>query len=183
MLVGMCWSVAADPALAQLPAHGPPRPTRCPYCPADSPPHWIGWGYYERYAGDRDDPSRKIAIPRWWCKLQRRTFSLLPDCLLPYHGGRTAWLLGWLYALYVQGRGLCTVARQAGVARGTLRALAARCQRTVPQLRLPAQEGARPPAAFLEALARLPAPMTVADLFRQWKQWEPKHSLLGFYRR
>ena len=122
MLVRMCWSVTADPALVQLPAQGLPRPTRCPYCPADSPPHWIGWGCYQRYAGDRDDPSRKIAIPRWWCKLQCRTFSLLPDCLLPYHGCRTAWLLAWggssparMTALTIYGLSLVALFASSGI--------------------------------------------------------------------
>jgi len=178
----MTCTAPADDALEQLPAPGGPLPCRCPYCPADAPPHWIGWGHYHRYAGDRADPSRKIAIDRWCCKVQGRTFSLLPDALLPYHSWRTAWILAWLQALWVQGLGLSTLARQAGVARGTLRHVAARFQRTVPQLRLPGQEGARPPAAFLQALV-VRGPVAVAELFRQWKEREPKHCLCGFYRR
>jgi len=178
----MTGAAPADDPLEQLPAPGCPLPSRCPYCPADAPRHWIRWGHYHRYAGDREDPSRKIAIDRWECKVQSRTFSLLPDALLPYHSWRTAWILAWLQALWIQGLGLSTLARRVGVARGTLRHVAARFHRTVPQLRLPGQEGALPPATFLEALA-LPGPLSVALLFRQWKEREPKHCLLGFYRR
>ena len=39
-----------------------PAPTRCPYCPAHTPPHWICWGRYERYAGDPEEPARKVAL-------------------------------------------------------------------------------------------------------------------------
>jgi hypothetical protein len=178
----MTGAATADDPLEQLPAHGCPLPSRCPYCPAEAPPHWIRWGHYWRYAGDRHDANRKIAIDRWCCKVHWRTFSLLPDALLPYCSWRTAWILVWLRALYLERLGLNTVARQVGMARGTLRALQARFQQTVPQLRLPRQPATLPPAAFLEGLAGL-GPAAVAGLFREWKEREPKHGLLGFYRR
>jgi hypothetical protein len=178
----MSCAATVDDPLEQLPEHGCPVPSRCPYCPPEAPPHWIRWGHYRRYAGDRQDPSRKIAIDRWCCKVTWRTFSLLPDALLPYCGFRTAWILAWLQALWLQGLGLSTLARQVGVARGTLRALQARFQHTVPQLRLPCHEAALPPAAFLHGLATLP-PGAVVGLFRQWKEAAPKQSLLGFHRR
>ncbi|MEW6753156.1 MAG: hypothetical protein AB1505_19580 [Candidatus Latescibacterota bacterium] len=179
---GMTAAATVDDPLGQLPAHGCPLPSRCPYCPPEAPPHWIRWGTYQRYAGDPQDRSRKIAIDRWCCKVTWRTFSLLPDALLPYCGLRTAWILAWLHALCVAGKALSPLARQVGVARSTLRGLQARFQHTVPQLRLPRHEAALPPAAFLHALAALP-PSGVVGLFREWKEREPKHCLLGFYRR
>ena len=80
-----------------------PAPTRCPYCPAHTPPHWICWGRYERYAGDPEEPARKVAVPRYQCKIQLRTFSLLPHALLPYRCVRAGVILTWLYALFVEG--------------------------------------------------------------------------------
>ncbi|SPE32798.1 hypothetical protein SBA6_210051 [Candidatus Sulfopaludibacter sp. SbA6] len=56
-------------------------------------------------------------VARYRCALVGRTFSLLPDSLLPYCGVRTGCLLGWLHALFVQGIADATLARQAGVAR------------------------------------------------------------------
>jgi len=79
-----------------------PEPSRCPYCPAETPCHWIHWGHYQRYAGDPEDPSRKVAVPRYWCKIVTRTFSQLPDALLPYCSLRTGQVLEWLRALYVE---------------------------------------------------------------------------------
>lgn len=178
----MTCTAPADDPLECVPAHGGPAPSRCPYCPPEAPPHWIRWGRYQRYAGDRQDPSRKIAIHRWCCKVTCRTFSLPPDALLPYWGWRTAWIVAWVHALCVAGMGLSTLARQVGVARSTLRAVHTRFQHTVPQLRLPGHEAALPPAAFLHGLATLP-PGGVVGLFREWKEREPKHCLLGFYRR
>lgn len=175
---------AAGPGnpLEQLEPDGGPLPSRCPYCPATAAPHWIRWGCYRRYAGDHQDPNRKIAIARWRCKVTVRTFSLLPDALLPYCSLRTAWILAWLHALCVAGVGLCTLARQVGVARGTLRVLHARFQRVRPRLRLPHHEAALPTVAFLQGLAAL-EPAALTTLFRQWKECEPKHSIVGIYRR
>ena len=157
-----------------------PAPSRCPYCAADAPGHWIGWGTYERYAGDPQDPNRKLVVARYRCKLTRRTFSLLPDGLLPYCGQRTGRVLSWLYALFVQKAALSTLSRSVCVPRGTLRHLKARFLRTVSVLRLPWGEGALGAAVFLEALAQ-EGPAAVADLFRDWKEREPKHGVVGIY--
>ena len=159
-----------------------PAPRRCPYCPAHTPPHWIGWGCYERYAFDPELPARKVAVPRYQCKIQRRTFSLLPDSLLPYRCWRASCILTWLHALFVEGVPLSLLARQVHVARGTLRCLRAGFLRAVPHLRLPRQRVARPPAPFLEALAQLP-PTTVVPWFQAWKESEPKHCVVGIHSR
>ena len=157
-------------------------PSRCPYCPADALAHWSGWGSYERYAGDRKDPGKRVAVPRYWCKIKQRTFSLPPDGLLPYCGERTDAVLSWLHALCVEKVALNTLSRTERVARGTLRHLKARFLHTVPVLRLSEYEGALSAAAFLEGLARK-APATVVALFRTWKEREPKHSIVGIYAR
>ena len=157
-----------------------PAPSRCPYCAADAPRHWIGWGTYERYAGDREDPNRKLVVPRYRCKLTRRTFSLLPDGLLPYCGQRTGSVLLWLYALFVQNEALSTLSRRVSVPRGTLRHLKARFLRVVSVLRLPEREGALDAAGFLEVLADN-AVATVVALFRAWKEREPKHTIVGIH--
>ena len=73
--------------------------------------HWIGWGRYQRYAGDSDDPSQRIDVVRCRCALVGHTFSLLPDSLLPYCGVRTGSILNWLY-LFLQGIADATLARQ-----------------------------------------------------------------------
>ena len=156
--------------------------SRCPYCPADAPPHWIGWGSYRRYACDCKDPSRRVAIPRNLCKIVGRTFSSLPDSLLPYCCVRTVSVLACLHALFVGRVGLDTLARQVGVGRGALRSMKARFLRALPKLRLPRREGALAPAAFLEVLAGM-GPAAVGDLFQPWKEREPKHSIVGIYLR
>jgi len=157
-------------------------PTRCPYCPADVPTHWTRWGSYKRYAGDRESPSRRVAVPRYRCKIQRRTFSLLPDGLLPYCGEKTGFVLLCLHALFVRKEALSTLSRRASVARGTLRHLRARFLSVVSVLRLPDREGVLDAAGFLEVLADT-ATATVIDLFRSWKEREPKHSVVGIYAR
>jgi hypothetical protein len=164
-----------------------PRPSRCPYCAADSPVHWIGWGSYERYAGDPDDASRRVAVPRYQCKLTERTFSLLPDELLPYCSLPADTVLSLLRALLLEkGEGTSPVAlnrlaSRTALPRSTLRHLKARYLRTVPLLRLPPREGVLGAAAFLEALTEEAG--AVLDLFRSWKEYEPKHSVLGIYAR
>lgn len=159
-----------------------PEPSRCPYCPIDAPQHWVHWGSYRRYAGDPKDPCKRVDVVRYRCNIVRRTFSLLPDMLLPYCGVRTGYLLQGLYGLFVKAIALNTLARRAGLARGTLRSLKARFLRVLPKLRLPQREGALQPAAFLAALADM-APSPVADIFRDWKEQEPKHSIVGIYLR
>lgn len=166
--------------------HTCPSPSRCPYCVSDAPVHWIRWGRYARYAGDLDDPSRKVAVPRYRCQLTRRTFSLLPDELLPYCSLKTPVVLSLLHALIIEQIALGPLSRRASIPRGTLRRLKARYVRTAPILRLPAHEGALAGGAFLQALfgdsPGEPAP-AVIHLFRSWKEREPKHSIVGIYAR
>jgi hypothetical protein len=159
-----------------------PSPTRCPYCPPDTPPHWIGWGCYQRYAGDRDRPSRKVAVRRYRCKISLRTFSLLPHALLPYRSVCTGLILEWLHALFVEGVPLSRLARQADVARGTLRGLRAGFLRAVPQLRLPRRDGRQTAAPFLSGVAALP-PSVLVPLFQGWKELEPKQCVVGIHSR
>jgi len=158
------------------------RPSRCPYCPADALAHWILWGCYTRYAGDPQDPSRRQHVQRYRCAITKRTFSLLPDSLLPNCGIRTSEVLAWLHALFIQGIAVSIWARRAVVARSTLRDLKTRFQRALPKLRLVGHPGALKAPAFLSALTDT-GPTEVADLFRIWKELEPKVSVVGIYRR
>lgn len=158
------------------------KPSLCPFCPGNDVVHWIGWGSYERYASDSEDPNKRIAVARCRCKLARRTFSLLPDSLLPYHGWRTTHILQALHNIFAVGVPVSALARHANVARTTLRSLKARFLRTLPILRLPGREGALDAPVFLRALADM-GPAAVADLFRGWKEREPKLSIVGIYRR
>lgn len=144
--------------------------------------HWTRWASYWRYAGDPDEPSNRIAVARYRCPIVRRTFSLLPDSLLPYCRSSAGLVLQWLHALLIEGAAVNTIARNAGVTRGMLRYLKARCLRTLPKLRLPGHEGALDAASFWSLLTRAGAP-AVADLFRLWKQGEPKLSIVGIYAR
>lgn len=157
-------------------------PTHCPYCGTAAPAHWTGHGSYTRYAGDPDDPCRRVAVARYWCKIVERSFSLPPDALLPYCGTRIGFVLQWLQALLVDGVGVNTLARRAGVTRGRLRYLRARFLRVLPKLRLPWHEGYLGAAGFLEVLAQADA-AAIVDLFRDWKQQEPKLSMIGIYLR
>ena len=158
------------------------KPSRCPYCPGYVLPHWTGWGSYSRYGGDPDEPSKRIAIPRCRCKIVCRTFSLLPDPLLPYCNVRTVFILDWLHALIVRGVGLNTLARHVGVTRGTLRYLKGRFLRVLPKLRLPGHEGALAPVDFMTNLADMDC-ASIADIFGVWKEREPKFSITGIYLR
>jgi hypothetical protein len=175
-------TIFAHALLATLGPSAWHTPSRCPYCPAGTPVHWIGWGRYQRYAGDPQEPSRRVAIARCRCKIVRRTFALPPDSLLPYCGVRTGVVLAWLHALFVERIGLNTLARQMGAGRGALRSLKSRFLRTLPKLRLPPHEGALAPATFLECLAGM-EPVAVAALFRNWKECQPKRSIVGIYSR
>ena len=159
-----------------------PAPWRCPHCPGDTPRHWIRWGYYERYAGDREHPSNKVVVPRYRCKIVARTFSLLPHALLPYCSIRTGLVLAWLHVLHVEATPLSLLARQARVSRSALRRLSVGFRRARQALRLPAQPAALTGALFLEALAPLAA-TTVVPLFQAWKESEPKLSVVGIHRR
>ena len=172
----------ASVVLATLKKAAWPVPSCCPYCPGSGVKHWICWGFYKRYAVDGVDTCRRVAIQRFFCKLTSRTFSLLPDSLLPYHTWRTSDLLRRLYALCVERTACNTLARREGVGRATLQQLKRRFLLVVPRLRLPRCEVSLTPAAFLTALAALPL-SDLAALFRGWKELQPKLSLVGIYPR
>jgi hypothetical protein len=154
-------------------------PTRCPYCPDRIERHWIAWGSYERYAQDKRE---RIHVPRHSCTFARRTFSLLPDGLLPYHYLRTAEILSRLAALFLDEVPPSRWARLHGAARTGVRRLKSAFAQVVTKLRLPGQEGALAPAAFLRRLLAVAAG-GIADIFRGWKEVEPKHSIVGIYAR
>jgi len=156
-----------------------PEPSRCPYCPDHPEPHWIDWGSYPRWAQGRRE---KIDVPRHQCRYALRTFSLLPDGLLPYHYHRTAVMLRTLRALFVERIPLSRWARLRHYCRSTVRHLAERFKETVGRLRLPGEEGALGPKSFLERLFRFGTD-SVVRIFRDWKELEPKHSVVGLYAR
>ena len=156
-----------------------PEPTCCPYCPDRPEPHWIAWGTYSRWAQGR---CRKIDVPRHQCRFVKRTFSLLPDGLLPYHYHRTAIILRTLRALFVEEIPQARWARLRHLARTTVRHLREEFEQVVGRLRLPGQEGALGPKDFLARLFRFGADRIV-DIFRDWKKMEPKHSVVGLYAR
>jgi hypothetical protein len=116
------------------------------------------------------------------CKPRRRTFSVLPDGLLPYHFPRTARILTRLDEMVVEERPTSACAKAWNVARSTLRRLKDAFLRTVPKLRLPEHEGALGPREFLLRLADRGVE-GVASLFRGWKEHEPKLAVVGIYAR
>lgn len=116
------------------------------------------------------------------CKLTERTFSVLPDGLLPYRFPRAATVLARVHGMVVDERPTSACATAWQVARSTLRRLKQDFLRTVPRLRLPEHEGALGPIEFLERLADR-AVAGIADLFRTWKEQEPKLSIVGIYAR
>lgn len=156
-----------------------PEPSRCPYCPDRPEPHWIDWGCYSRWAQGR---RRKIDVPRHQCRFVERTFSILPDGLLPYHYHRTAVILRTLRALFIEGIAVSRWARLQRLCRTTVRHLKAGFEQVVGRLRLPGQEGALGPRAFLARLLRFGV-SRIARIFRGWKEEEPKHSVVGLYPR
>ena len=156
-----------------------PEPSRCPYCPDRPEPHWIRWASYSRWAQGR---RRKIDVPRHRCRFVKRTFSVLPDGLLPYHYPRTAVILRTLGALYIEEIPLSRWARLRRLARTTVRRLRQRFEEAVGRLRLPGQEGALGPKAFLARLLNLGTDR-ITRIFREWKELEPKHSIVGLYAR
>lgn len=156
-----------------------PEPSRCPYCPERPEPHWIKWATYPRWAQGRRE---QIDVPRYRCRFTGRTFSLLPDGLLPYHYPRSAVILRRLRSFFMDGIPLARWARIEGMARTTVRHLREKFEDVVGRLRLPSQEGALAPKAFLERLLGFGAD-GVAEIFRGWKELEPKHSVVGLYAR
>lgn len=122
-------------------------------------------------------------MQRYRCKIEkRRTFSLLPDCLLPYHGFRVGDILRWLYAMLVKRIGASTLALQVSRPRKTLADLKNKFLGVLNRLRLPGRAGALDPPEFVKSLARITGD-AVAGLFRGWKEQEPKHSVVGIYPR
>jgi hypothetical protein len=158
---------------------GMPEPTRCPYCPDRPERHWIHWGFYSRWAQGR---RQKLDVPRHQCRFTERTFSVLPEGLHPYHYHRTALILRTLGALFIDGIPLSRWARLRRLCRTTVRHLKEKFEEAVGRLRLPGQEGALGPKAFLARLFRFGAE-PVAAIFREWKELEPKHSVVGLYAR
>jgi transposase-like protein len=172
----------ASIALATLRTVSWHEPSVCPFCPGNAAGHWIRWGGYKRYADNRDKKRGLIRIQRFFCKIVHRTFSLLPDSLLPYRYFTTSRILRWLYAIVVKRAGASTIARRDRIARSSLRHIVTSFLKTVPSLRLPDRPAALDPPGFLTALADL-GNRAVANLFRRWKELEPKQSILGFYPR
>lgn len=169
-------------SMAALPTFSSPDlsrrpPTRCPYHP-NLPAHWTKHGSYERYGVE----SERIKVPRFDCKIADRTFSLLPDALLPYQGRTTATLLGWLDHMVVQEHGTASAARFFSAPRTTLRRIRSKFKTAVKVLRLPGQHGVLAPRTFLQRIAGLGLD-AIVHLFAEWKQREPKHSLVGMYPR
>lgn len=156
-----------------------PEPSRCPYCPDRVERHWTLWGFYERWAQGRRG---KIDVPRHQCRFVKRTFSVLPDGLLPYHYHRTAVMLRTLRALFIEGVPTARWAKLRRLCRTTVRHLGEQFENSVGRLRLPGQEGALGPKAFLTRLLELGAD-GIARIFRDWKEREPKHSVVGLYAR
>jgi hypothetical protein len=156
-----------------------PEPSRCPYCPDRPEPHWIRWSWYQRWAQGRRE---RINVPRHQCRYVKRTFSVLPDGLLPYHYHRTAVMLRTLHALYIEAIPLARWARLRNLARTTVRHLREQFEEVVRRLRLPGQEGTLGPKPFLGRLFGFGV-ARIAQIFRGWKELEPKHSVVGLYAR
>jgi len=173
----MIHALLASPILSLLVPASWRAPLRCPYCAAGMDCS-IKWAFYERFAHG----ASRIRVQRYFCRIARRTFSLPPDALLPYHNPATATILGWLTEIFVNGTGVATVARMSGVARSTVRGIRAGFEKAAAVLRLPGHEGAIDAAAFLKHLTAL-GPDGVAALFATWKELEPKHSIVGVYPR
>jgi hypothetical protein len=106
----------------------------------------------------------------------------LPDGLLPYHYHRTAVMLRTLQALFIEEIPLARWAKLKHIARTTVRHLREEFEDSVGRLRLPGQVGALGPKAFLTRLLELGAD-GIARIFRDWKEREPKHSVVGLYAR
>jgi hypothetical protein len=124
-------------------------------------------------------------VQRYRCKIgRRRTFSLLPDSLLPYHSLGVANILKWLYAMLVKHIGASTLSDTESRPRKTLSDLKNKFLRVVKVLRLPGRRSGAvlDPPKFLQSLAQM-LDAEVAGLFGSWKELEPKHSILGIYAR
>jgi len=153
------------------------EPSVCPYCPTTPGGHWIRWGFYSRWG---EGEKELLDIQRYRCKITRRTFSLLPDSLLPYHHATTTHILQGLHALFVQAVPRSTLAREGSIHRGTLLHWKNAFLEALPNLRLPGRPAALGPAEFLRGLRTMTL-TALAKLFAGWKELEPKHSIVGLY--
>lgn len=102
---------------------------------------------------------------------------------MPYHYFTTRHILTWLHALEGEGLAVNTLATREGIGRWILRHLKAAFRRVVGILRLPLQRAALGAGAFIKALARRCSGEAVVAVFRDWKEREPKHSVVGIYPR
>lgn len=155
-----------------------PVPTCCPYCPNSTCCHWTKHASYERFGVG----SERIDVPRWWCKIVCRSFSLLPDALLPYQQRTTATILACLADGLLAEHGATATARTFSIPLITVRRIRSKFRKAVKILRLPGHAGALDPAAFLRSLFALGLD-AIAELLAKWKQLEPKHSLVGMHPR
>ena len=172
-------SFFASLALCTLEAVAWRRPSCCPYCPTSEGHHWIRWGFYPRWG---EGEKERLAIQRYRCRITKRTFSLLPDSLLPYHYFSTGRLLQWLHTIFVGAIALGTLARRESIGRSTLQHLRRCFLGVIGKLRLPGRPAALAPPAFLELLADMKS-AALGDLFADWKELEPKHAVVGIYSR
>jgi transposase-like protein len=175
-MIGALFATAEWMCLAAL---KPRDPSRCPYCPSRDEVHWTKDGSYRRWAPGRRE---KIRVQCYYCPQAKRWFSLLPDGLLPHRYRTAAWTLRALDAMVVEEMPVSRLAELRNVARSTLRRIKAAFFRAVTLLRLPGREGRWGPSDFLKDLAQQGA-QAVASLFTDWKELEPKHSVLGLYAR
>ncbi len=175
----MGWGVFSSIILSRVVKESWRRPSSCPYCTGSDLNHCIRWGFYRRWAEGCD---QQIRVQRYRCKVTARTFSLLPDALLPYHYPTTGRILGWLWALIVKRIGASTLATKLKVPRSTLRGVCKKFLRVVGALRLPGRSSSPGPVRYLRALARLTL-SKLAGLLAANKQLEPKHSVVGLYAR
>lgn len=140
-------------------------PTSCPYCPGNSDCHWSKAATYPRYGLGAE----RIRVQRYRCKFTGRTFSLLPDALLPYQQRTTATILACLADGVLAEHGATATARTFSVPLITVKRIRSKFRKVVKILRLPGHAGALDPAAFLRRLLALSID-ALAELFakRDW---------------
>lgn len=124
----------------------------------------------------------EVFVPRHLCRIAHRTFSLLHDSLLPYHGPTAGQILEWLHAMVVDRTPPSRLARLLDLPRKTLCDLKRKFLQAAPALRIPGTDQAPDAAELLKHLAGQTGE-AIVHLFRDWKQKEPKHSIVGIYSR
>ncbi|MBI2933277.1 MAG: hypothetical protein HYY16_16655 [Planctomycetes bacterium] len=87
-----------------------------------------------------------------------------------------------LRALFIDEIPLGRWARLRHLGRTTVRHLRAEFEEVVGRLRLSGQEGTLGPKPFLTRLFRFGV-IRIARIFRDWKEMEPKHSVVGLFAR